>query len=71
MLALLLAITEKEPNKTAFYIAGFILVIWAGGLTFYGMREAKWPSSLGGQRGVVVLSIVLVAATMVAAVATS
>jgi hypothetical protein len=71
MIAALLSVAEAEPDKTAFYIMGFVLVIWACVLAFYGIRSAKWPDSLGGQRAVVVLSALLVAGTMAAAIATS
>jgi hypothetical protein len=71
MFALLLTAAEKEPDKTGFYVMGFILVIWAFGLTFYGLRSEKWPDKPAGQRLVITLSALLVAGTMVAAVATS
>jgi len=69
MLALLAEVTE--PDKTWFYIAGIVLVIWAFGLFLLGMRSAKWPDNLGGERMVITISVLLVAATMGAAVATS
>jgi hypothetical protein len=69
MLALLAEVTE--PDKTWFYVAGVVLVLWAFGLFFMGTRSTKWPDSLGGQRMVITISAVLVAATMGAAVATS
>jgi hypothetical protein len=72
MLALVLSAAEvAEPSKTGFYVMGFILVIWAFGLTFFGMRSTKWPARLGGQRAVIALSALLVAGTMAAAIATS
>jgi hypothetical protein len=73
MLATLLtAIPElKEPSKTGFYVVGGLLVIWACALTFYGMRSPNWPPSKAGQRLVILLTALLVAGTMVAAVATS
>ena len=70
MLAPLLA-DIKEPDKTWFYVAGIVLVLWAFGLFVFGMRTDKWPSRLGGERTVIVISAVLVAATMGAAIATS
>jgi hypothetical protein len=72
MLALLLSVADaKEPDKTGFYIAGGVLVIWALAVTFYGMRTEKWPPSLGGQRVVLLVSVLLVAAAMASAVLTS
>jgi NADH:ubiquinone oxidoreductase subunit 6 (subunit J) len=69
MLAVLAEITE--PDKTWFYIAGAVLVLWAFALFFLGTRSTKWPDGLSGQRLVIAISAVLVAATMAAAVATS
>ncbi len=69
MLALLAEISE--PDKTWFYIAGVVLVAWAFGLFFMGTRSTKWPDGLGGERLVITVSVLLVAATMAAAVLTS
>jgi NADH:ubiquinone oxidoreductase subunit 6 (subunit J) len=71
MLALLAAAAEPEPSKTWFYIAGAVLVLWAFVLFLYGMRESKWPDRISGERLVIGISALLVAATMTAAVATS
>ncbi len=69
--ALITAAEQAEPSKTGFYVMGFVLVAWAFGVTFFGMRSSKWPSSLGGERGVVTVSVLLVAGTMAAAILTS
>jgi len=71
MLALLAEVAEKEPDKTWFYVAGIVLVLWAFGLFVYGMRTSKWPDRISGERLVIVVSVLLVGATMAAAVATS
>jgi hypothetical protein len=72
MLALVLSATEQvEPDKTGFYVMGFVLVIWAFALTFYGMRAGKWPEKQSIERLVITLSAVLVAGTMAAAILTS
>jgi hypothetical protein len=68
---LLLAAAAAEPSKTAFYIAGGALAAWAVVLTAIGMTQPDFPSNEGASRGVMALSVLLVAATMAAAVATS
>jgi plastocyanin len=61
-----------EKSKTAFYIAGVVLVVWALVLSMaIGMRRPSFPDSLRVERGVIAISVVLVLATVVAAVATS
>ena len=68
---LTLAAEEAEPSKTAFYITGGALAAWAVVLTAIGMTQPNFPNNEGASRGVMALSVLLVAATMVAAVATS
>ena len=59
-------------SKAPFYIAGGLLVCWALLLSLgLGLRKPEFPGSLTGQRAVVGITAVLVAITMVAAVATS
>jgi len=72
-LALQLApVLAAEKSKTAFYIAGAVLVVWALVLSMaIGMRRPSFPDSLRVERGVIAISVVLVLATVVAAVATS
>jgi len=60
-----------EPSKTAFYIVGGLLAVWAVVLTAIGMSRATFPQTKGHQRGVMAISAVLVAGTMAAAVATA
>jgi plastocyanin len=61
-----------EKSKTAFYIAGAVLVVWALVLSMaIGMRRPSFPDSLRVERGVIAISVLLVLATVVAAVATS
>src|SRR5579884_401679 len=68
-LALVLA---AEKSKVPYYIIGGALVLWALTLSLaLGLRKADFPGSLGGQRVVSAVSIVLVIATLTAAVLTS
>jgi plastocyanin len=65
-------ILAAEKSKTAFFIVGGVLVLWAFGLSLgIGMRRPDFPSSLKGQRMVMAVTAVLVAATLAAAVLTS
>ena len=74
MVAVLLAAADtiKETSKTPFYVLAAVLVLAAVGLTVIGIRRHEsFPGSDGAMRGTIALFVVLVAGTMVAAVATS
>ena len=60
-----------EHSKTAFYVCGGLLAAWAVVLAGLGMSRATFPESAGAQRGVQLLSAVLVAAAMATAVITA
>jgi hypothetical protein len=63
---------ENEPSKTPFYIAGCLLFAWAFIVSAIGIsRHREWPGSDGAARGVMGISVVLVAAAMVTAVISS
>jgi hypothetical protein len=68
---LVLAAEKAEPSKTAFYILGGALAVWAVALGVIGLRSPEFPGSDRGQRGVIAISAVLVLAAMAAAVLTS
>ncbi len=68
MLHLLLA--ASEPSKVPFYIAGLLLVLWAVVLAAYGLSRPDFPSSVTGQRGVIAITVVLVAIALGAAITT-
>ncbi len=68
---LVFAAEEAEPSKTAFYLCGGLLAGWAVVLGLLGLRSAEFPGGTRGERGVITISVVLVVATMVAAVATA
>jgi plastocyanin len=65
-------VLAAEKSKTAFYIAGGVLVAWALTLSLgLGLRRPDFPGSLTGQRIVGTISVVLVLATVATAVITS
>jgi hypothetical protein len=70
--ALVLAALEAhKPDKTAFYIAGGALVVFALAISAIGVRGGEtFPSSKGARTAVCGLAAVLVAATMATAVIT-
>jgi hypothetical protein len=69
---LLLAADEAaESSKVPFYVAGGAFAVWAVVLFAVGMRSASFPGGKGGQRGVVVVTAVLMVAAMATAVITA
>jgi hypothetical protein len=69
---LLLAAEAVKPSKTPFYIAGGLLAAWAVLIALFGIsRHRDWPASEGVARGIMLVSVVLVAAAMATAVITS
>jgi hypothetical protein len=69
--ALVLAAEEHaEPSKTPFYIFGGLLTAWAVVLSGIGMASATFPATVGAKRGVIGLTVLLVAAAMATAVIT-
>jgi hypothetical protein len=70
VLNLLLAAAE-EPSKTAFYIAGAALAIWAVVLAGIGLTRPEFPYNPRGERGVIGISLVLVIVAIAMAIGTS
>jgi hypothetical protein len=68
MLSLLAA---TEPSHVAWYIAGGVLALWAVTLSGIGLKRPDFPGNDRGARLVMLVSLVLVAAAMTAAVATA
>jgi len=64
---LLLAAASKVP----FYVAGGVLAVWAVVLAVIGLRNPEFPGGARGQRGVIALTLLLVVATVAAAIATA
>jgi hypothetical protein len=61
----------EEHSKTAFYIFGGLLAVWAVVLSGIGMASATFPATVGAKRGVVGFTALLVAAAMATAVITA
>ena len=64
-------VEEEEPSKTFFYVMGIALACWAVLLFAIGMRSTAFPGSAGAQRGVIAVSVLLVAGTMTASIVTA
>ena len=62
---------ESEPSKTAFYVAGGAFVAWAIALSAIGLTQPDFPATEGAKRGVIGLSLLLMALAMITAVATA
>jgi hypothetical protein len=72
LIALVLAAEEEaEPSKTAFYVFGGLLAVWAVVLSGLGMSSATFPATATAKRGVIGLTVVLMAAAMATAVITA
>jgi hypothetical protein len=63
-----LSLAAIEPN--AFHIIGGTFAIWAVLLGFMGFRRPDFPSSMGGQRVVIVISLTLMVSAVTAAILT-
>ncbi len=60
-----------EPSKTPFYVVGAVLAVYAVVLAALGIRKHDFPGTEGAARGVIALTVLLVAATLASAVLTS
>ena len=69
--ALLVLASADSHSKTAFYIAGALLVAWAVLVAAFGIQRAGFPSTMSQQRAVIGVTVVLVAAAMATAVITA
>ena len=68
MLSLLLA--AAEPSRVPFYIAGGALAGWAVVLAMAGLTRPSFPFGPGGQRAVMLFSLLLAALAIAMAVVT-
>jgi plastocyanin len=65
-------VLAEAKSKVPFYICGGLLALWAVVVSLgIGLRRADFPTNLAGQRLVMGITAVLVAATAITAVATS
>jgi hypothetical protein len=73
MLTLIAAVAEhaEEGSKTAYYLAAGALACWAVLLGAFGVMRETFPPSNGAARAVMLVSGVLMVATMACAVLTS
>jgi hypothetical protein len=74
MLTLLAVVAEHasdEGSKTAYYVAAGVLAGWAVLLGAYGVMRPAFPRGEGGARAVMLISGVLMVATMACAVITA
>jgi len=74
MLSLLAVVVEhssEEGSKTAFYIAAGALACWAVLIGAIGVTRPAFPRGAGGARGVMLVSGLLMLATMATAVITA
>jgi hypothetical protein len=62
---------EEEPDQTLFYVLGGLAAAWALLLFALGMRSESFPGSDGAMRGVIAVSVLIVAAAMASAVISS
>jgi hypothetical protein len=70
VLQALITLAAEEPSKTPFYICGILLVGWALVVAATGIRNERFASEPRTGRAVMAVSVVLVLATMTAAVLT-
>jgi hypothetical protein len=66
-----LLLAAGEPSKVPFYIAGIVLVLWAVALSGLGLSRSDFPGSQGATRGVMAITVALVAIAIAMAVHTS
>ncbi|MBW3609754.1 MAG: hypothetical protein KY463_15745 [Actinobacteria bacterium] len=57
------AAAEEHHDETPFFIMGAILVAFAVAISIVGFKKPDFPSSSGAARGIMALSVALVAAT--------
>jgi hypothetical protein len=69
--ALLLITAADEPSKAPFLIIGGALALYAVILATLGIQRPDFPSNMGGQRGVIALTAVIVVLAIGAAILTS
>ena len=64
-------VTAAESSKTAFYILGGLLAVYAVALAGVGISRPSFPGNEGGARAVIMLTAVLVVLAIGAAILTS
>ncbi len=56
------AAAEEHHDETPFFVAGAILVVFAIAISIFGFKRPDFPGDASAARGVMALSIALVAA---------
>jgi hypothetical protein len=56
--------TIIATSKVPFYFGGGVLALWAAVLGTLGLRSPEFPENVGGQRGVIAISLVLAVVAM-------
>ena len=70
--ALVLAAADvAKPSKAPFYICGGLLAAWAVLLGSLGLSRPEFPGDTAAMRGVIGITLVLVAAALATAVVTA
>jgi hypothetical protein len=64
-------LAEAGPSKTPFYVVGGLLVLWAIIVSALGIARPTFPGGPRNSRAVMLVSVVLVACAMAAAVVSS
>ncbi len=59
---------EEHKSETPFFLAGAILVVFAIAISVFGFKRPDFPANSSAARGVMTLSIALVAAAMISIV---
>lgn len=67
----LVVLAAAESSKVPFYIAGGVLAAWAVVLSAVGLTRPSFPGDERGQRGVMLISFVLMALAIAMAIVTS
>ena len=70
-MAAILLLAASEPSKVPFYFAGGALAVWAVVLAGIGLTRPDFPYNDRGQRGVMLISFVLMAVAVAMAIVTS
>jgi hypothetical protein len=66
-----LPIFAAEPSKVPVYVVGAVFATWAVALAGVGLTRPNFPFGVAGQRLVMLVSLLLAAATIAAAIGTS
>jgi hypothetical protein len=67
----LAAAHDSEKSKTPFYLLGGLLVVWAVGVSAFGITRPEFPGKASTMRLVMAVTIVLVLGATISAVATA